>query len=74
MGIVTTVCARTISKEREKERKILSSTLGRRGIDLEISNWDIVMLSFFARIFLLAFLLLFLGGAGDALLFGWLAR
>lgn len=70
-----TVCARTtISKERKKERKLLSSTLGRRGIDLEIFNWDIVMLSFFARIFLLAFLLFFLGGAGDALLFGWLAR
>lgn len=39
-----------------------------------VFNWDIVMLSFFARIFLLAFLLFFLGGAGDALLFGWLAR
>lgn len=34
-----TVCARTtISKERKKERKLLSSTLGRRGIDLEIQS------------------------------------
>ena len=43
-------------------------------IGLEIFNWDIEMLSLFARSFLLAFLLLLLGGAGDALLFGWLAR